>query len=291
MAEVLATHVICRGVTYPIAVWQVVWEYIERGRAPDAEFNRRVTRYVTQDEAYTLYRAQRWTPEECEFTTEIVDLTISSTTGGHTLPTEEIHSYKSGDRVAVTATADSGYEFDHWELDGKDIGKTIPIRVLMDKAHELHAVFKSVLTECRLWTFTRYYKYTPLDAPKKDWRNFELTIVLPFLADWTEEDVVKYEKAIIKLCDGIMRVDLWTGSGYDNDTWRDIYETEPLLSQMETGWAVIPGTDTARGWERGGIKKLDITETQTVEWEVEDKIGHYFKRVRRGRVEWEVPTE
>jgi len=290
-------------------VWQVVWEYIEGGRAPDAEFNRRVTRYVTRDEAYTLYRAQRWTPEECEFTVEIYDLTISSTTGGHTLPTEDIHSYKSGDRVAVTATADSGYEFDHWELDGKDIGKTIPIRVFMDKPHELHAVFKSVLTECRLWSFTRYYKY--LSDTKTNNRNFELNVILPFLAEWTEADVARYEEtneftkakgitSIIALCDSIMREDLWMGevgkrpeSGYDHKTWSDIYELAPLAPYMETGWV---SHDASRGWERGGIKKVDLTESQKCDWELEDKggatgKGHYFKRIRRGTVLWDVPTE
>jgi hypothetical protein len=42
--------------------------------------------------------------------------------------------------VTVTAYPDSGYSFDHWELDGVTMYEN-PIDVVMDADHALHALF------------------------------------------------------------------------------------------------------------------------------------------------------
>jgi len=68
-------------------------------------------------------------------------LTITTTTGGTTTPTPGIHPYTEGTIVTVTAIADSGYTFDHWELDGANVGSDNPINVTMDSDHTLHAIF------------------------------------------------------------------------------------------------------------------------------------------------------
>jgi len=47
--------------------------------------------------------------------------------------------------VEVTAVSDSGYVFDHWKLDGIEVGSANPIDVTMDVNHTLHAVFKLVV--------------------------------------------------------------------------------------------------------------------------------------------------
>ncbi len=69
-------------------------------------------------------------------------LTIQSPTGsGWTSPSTGTRSYSSGTSVRVTATASSGYKFDHWIKDGNDAGTSNPIYVSMYSAHTLRAVF------------------------------------------------------------------------------------------------------------------------------------------------------
>jgi len=68
-------------------------------------------------------------------------LTITATTGGTTNPLPSTYTYPSGTPVSVTATPDVDYSFDHWELDGTNIGSAVPVTVTMDEDHTLHAVF------------------------------------------------------------------------------------------------------------------------------------------------------
>ncbi|MBA7675626.1 hypothetical protein ES703_83862 [subsurface metagenome] len=85
---------------------------------------------------YCSYRSA--VPPPPEYT-----LTISSTTGGTTDPAPGPHTYPEGTVAKVTAYPDSGYLFDHWELDG--VARTEnPIDVLMDRDHTIHAVFVAI---------------------------------------------------------------------------------------------------------------------------------------------------
>lgn len=69
-------------------------------------------------------------------------LTITATAGGTTSPSPGSYKYTPGEVVVVTATPDNtGYIFDHWELNGDNVGATNPISVTMDNGHTLHAVF------------------------------------------------------------------------------------------------------------------------------------------------------
>jgi hypothetical protein len=69
-------------------------------------------------------------------------LTITSTTGGTTDPSGTNY-YQAGTVVSVTAYPDTAnyYVFDHWELDGNNIGSANPVSITMDTNHNLHAVF------------------------------------------------------------------------------------------------------------------------------------------------------
>ncbi|MGC9345568.1 MAG: CARDB domain-containing protein, partial [Candidatus Bathyarchaeales archaeon] len=67
-------------------------------------------------------------------------LTITTTTGGTTDPIPGTYTYVAGSTVEVTAIPDTDYTFDHWELDGIDVGSANPYSVLMDADHVLHAV-------------------------------------------------------------------------------------------------------------------------------------------------------
>jgi len=79
---------------------------------------------------------------EAVFTQVTYTLTITTTTGGTTSPVPGSHVYSSGTNVPVTATPQDGYIFDHWELDGFDVGSANSYTVTMDKEHTLHAVFR-----------------------------------------------------------------------------------------------------------------------------------------------------
>ncbi|MEA2090146.1 MAG: PKD domain-containing protein, partial [Thermoproteota archaeon] len=68
-------------------------------------------------------------------------LTITATAGGTTSPVPRTYTYTAETSVEVTAIPDADYVFDHWELDGVDIGSANPYSVLMDSDHTLHAVF------------------------------------------------------------------------------------------------------------------------------------------------------
>jgi hypothetical protein len=66
-------------------------------------------------------------------------LSITATICGTTSPSPGDYTYKMGTVVNVRAIPH--YEFDHWELDGVNIGSANPITITMDSDHILHAVF------------------------------------------------------------------------------------------------------------------------------------------------------
>jgi hypothetical protein len=68
-------------------------------------------------------------------------LSIEVTKGGTTNPAPGSHTYVAGSTVQVTAVANPNYLFNHWELDGVDVGSTDLYNVLIDKDHTLKAVF------------------------------------------------------------------------------------------------------------------------------------------------------
>ncbi len=61
--------------------------------------------------------------------------------GGTTQPVPGVYPYAEGTTVAVTAIPDTGYNFDHWTLDGVDIGDVNPYYLLVDADHTLIAYF------------------------------------------------------------------------------------------------------------------------------------------------------
>jgi len=68
-------------------------------------------------------------------------LTITATAGGTTDPALGTYNYPAGSTVQVKAFPSENYIFDHWELDGVDVGSANPYSVLMDRNHTLKAVF------------------------------------------------------------------------------------------------------------------------------------------------------
>jgi len=69
------------------------------------------------------------------------ELTITTTSGGTTIPVLGTYFYLSGNIVYVYAMPNSSYVFHHWELDGVNVGSYIPYGVRMNRNHTLRAVF------------------------------------------------------------------------------------------------------------------------------------------------------
>jgi hypothetical protein len=73
-------------------------------------------------------------------------LKIETTTGGTTNPAPGTYTYAAGTQVQVTANPSSGYVFDHWELNGTNVGTTTTYTVTMNANYVLKAFFKTAPT-------------------------------------------------------------------------------------------------------------------------------------------------
>ena len=77
-------------------------------------------------------------------------LTITSTAGGTTNPAAGTYTYASGTTANVSASANSGYVFDHWMLDGSPAGSSSTISVLMTGNRTLQAVFTQITYQLKI---------------------------------------------------------------------------------------------------------------------------------------------
>jgi PKD repeat protein len=82
-----------------------------------------------------------YTPQAITYT-----LKIETTTGGTTNPTPGTYTYAAGTPVQVTASPSSGYVFDHWELNGTNVGTATTCTVTMNANYVLKAFFKTAPT-------------------------------------------------------------------------------------------------------------------------------------------------
>ncbi|MEM3617988.1 MAG: PKD domain-containing protein, partial [Candidatus Bathyarchaeia archaeon] len=73
-------------------------------------------------------------------------LKIETTTGGTTNPAPGTYTYSAGSLVQVTAIPNSGYIFDHWELNGTNVGTVTTYTVTMNNNYVLKAFFKTAST-------------------------------------------------------------------------------------------------------------------------------------------------
>jgi len=72
------------------------------------------------------------------------NLTIIATVGGTTHPPPGAYRYTANSTVEVTAIPDAGYLFDHWELDGANVGSANPLSVNINRDIILKAVFTAI---------------------------------------------------------------------------------------------------------------------------------------------------
>jgi len=73
-------------------------------------------------------------------------LKIETTTGGTTDPAPGTYTYAAGAQVQATAIPSNGYIFDHWELNGTNVGTATTYTVTMNANYVLKAFFKAAPT-------------------------------------------------------------------------------------------------------------------------------------------------
>ncbi len=92
-------------------------------------------------------------------------LVVLSSIGGTTDPAPGTYSYTQSSLVQVTAFPDSQYLFDHWELDGVNVGWANPITVQMDTSHTIVPLFVQVLPPSMMISIFSDGTIYPADAP------------------------------------------------------------------------------------------------------------------------------
>jgi len=95
--------------------------------------------------AVAVYTSRVANPRYLEFepgvTTVNLTIDVNDLTMGTTDPMPETYEITQGSNVQVSAIPQAGYMFDHWELDGVNVGSSSPYSVLMDTDHSILAVF------------------------------------------------------------------------------------------------------------------------------------------------------
>jgi hypothetical protein len=121
---------ICTPITYELDIgnYRFIATYLKTGQALQTDID------IVQGAN---------TPLDFVFNPVTHTLTIDTTTGGTTSPSPSTYTYAEGTVVTVQANSAMGYYFDHWELDGINVGSTNPIKITMDADHTLTAYFSS----------------------------------------------------------------------------------------------------------------------------------------------------
>jgi len=71
----------------------------------------------------------------------LVTLSVNNPLWGHTSPAEGTYTKEAGEEFIVTAVPEPTHSFDHWELDGVDVGSDNPYSLWVYKPCELKAIF------------------------------------------------------------------------------------------------------------------------------------------------------
>jgi PKD repeat protein len=72
---------------------------------------------------------------------QIYSLTVQTTTGGTTSPSPGTYNYPAGASATVTASANTGYAFNCWQLDAVPYSPANPVTITMNANHTITAVF------------------------------------------------------------------------------------------------------------------------------------------------------
>jgi hypothetical protein len=72
-------------------------------------------------------------------------ISVSPAEGGSTTPLPGYYLYDSGSSVTVSETPATGYAFDHWDLDGSNVGSNPNYTVAVAAPHTLTAIFHRIV--------------------------------------------------------------------------------------------------------------------------------------------------
>jgi len=90
-----------------------------------------------------------------ESTFKKCDITISTDGSGTTFPTPRNYSRYQDSEMIINAVPDAGWRFDHWELDGFDLGSDASLRITVESNHSVIAFFtQDHMVEPRSWNHT-----------------------------------------------------------------------------------------------------------------------------------------
>jgi len=81
-------------------------------------------------------------------------LTVSQSQGGSTNPVSGTSWFISGDVASISATAQSGYLFTGWLVDGRNAGSSSPLLITMDAPHVILPQFLSLRTPLCVYVVT-----------------------------------------------------------------------------------------------------------------------------------------
>jgi hypothetical protein len=116
----------------------------------------------------------------------------------------------------------------------------------------------------RIWEFIRYYKYQRANPKSNKNINFEVHLWLPFPAEYTESNVIRYER----VADDIANEALDQFFKQPEVTGHDRNTAELLLADVSWDFE-------SRGWEPG-LDTEDITDIEVnVTATVEDKTEYW----------------
>jgi subtilisin family serine protease len=71
-------------------------------------------------------------------------LNVLSAVGGTTDPPAGNYTCEDGNVTSITASPDAVHQFDHWLLDGANVGSGIPINITMNDDHTVQAAFSEI---------------------------------------------------------------------------------------------------------------------------------------------------
>lgn len=213
------------------------------------------------------------------FFTPTYTLTITATAGGTTDPIPGTYVHSSGKVVDVTASPDAGYYFDHWELDGVNVGRVNPISIIMNKDYALYAESKVLPHDVAV-----EYVESPKEVVFQGFKCCDINVAVADLGSYTETfNVTAYATNTatgnatilatflnVTLVDGTftsLAFD-WNTTGFAKGNYAISAYAEPVQNETDTtnnnftdGWIIVAmiGDITGRtGYPDGKVDARDV---------------------------------
>jgi len=211
-------------------------------------------------------------------------LTITTTPGGSTNPPPGSYLHWSGTKVTITAVPQEGYTFDHWELNGENIGGQNPISITMHTNYTLYAVFiQSSIHDIAITNITFSNKYPKVNE------TIEIAVKVENRGTVTEMlDVSVNYTRLVDPHIGTQTITLQPGQSITlNFTWTPNasgrYEIKAYTSQIPDD--INPQDNTKTTYIYVSITTASTSSTTENKW---DDINTMVRRFRYAAYQFEV---